>query len=216
MHLNEVGSILADDELDWFVHYLSEGLYFEDHLKGIKPDRLRLLTYTTDIDSYYLYVIGDRVTPAPKPTQRMPDLFRTVMNELEASGAQGYVGVSMTLLELGSKERKQDAKYLQRVNATRSGRDATLHDFKTIVFTDAGFGLTFMGGKDISPQDLFSRLNEYVTLKKYQQRCYRWVGIGSITRLPGIIHVWVILESPWTQDPEMDRLMEALPSSKQE
>ena len=44
LRLNEVGRIVAHDELDWFGHYLSEGLYFEDHLKGIKPDRLRLLT----------------------------------------------------------------------------------------------------------------------------------------------------------------------------
>ncbi|MCA9095080.1 MAG: hypothetical protein KDA68_16455 [Planctomycetaceae bacterium] len=55
--LNELGFIHAHDELDWFGHFLQEGLYFEEWV-GKDVSRLNLLTYTTQFDEWYAFSEG--------------------------------------------------------------------------------------------------------------------------------------------------------------
>lgn len=200
LRLNQLAKITAHDELDWFGHYLSEGLYFDWFFRETNAGGLRLQTYTTEIDDYYLYTTGQRQTPAPKPRQPMPDLYRELLREIEEKDGDGYVLVSTTLLELGWPERKQIAKYLQ-LTRERARRDGKIHDF-TLVFTESQptFGLTIMAARDQPPGEFARRLEGYCRLKKYQTRVQRWVGIGTLAREPGLVHLWVANDSPWTHD----------------
>ncbi|MFZ1060710.1 MAG: hypothetical protein WAP47_16100, partial [Candidatus Rokuibacteriota bacterium] len=134
LRLHEIGKLEAHDELDWFGHYLRHGLYFEDQASSTGPTRIGLQSYTTEMDSYYLYVTGDRTSPVPMPRQPMPDLIRRILQELEDHDGEGYVMVSTSLLELGWKERKQVAKYFDIIRS-RSARDGKIHDF-TLIFSE--------------------------------------------------------------------------------
>jgi hypothetical protein len=66
--LNELGYLVASDELDWWMHYLLIGLYFEeDENRG----RTRLLSHTDPLDAWVLFDQGMRQVPAPKPAMQL-------------------------------------------------------------------------------------------------------------------------------------------------
>lgn len=66
--LNRWARVYAFEELDWLGHYLLRGLYFDEQLQGANaPDRLRLHTFTDDIDAYYLSAHLEGLRP-PRPS----------------------------------------------------------------------------------------------------------------------------------------------------
>jgi hypothetical protein len=57
--LNQLGQFIASDELDWWMHYLLVGLYFEDEpLTG----PIRLMSHTDPLDAWILHDRGRRRT----------------------------------------------------------------------------------------------------------------------------------------------------------
>jgi len=55
----------AIEEMDWFMHYFTEGLWFADDLSQVGPTNL--LSFTQPLDDYYMYVYGPRTKPAARP-----------------------------------------------------------------------------------------------------------------------------------------------------
>jgi hypothetical protein len=91
-------SITSHDELDFFGHYLKFGLDFGKE-KARGATRIVLLTHTTDFDDYYLYIMGERKTPAPKPKQDLPPDIRKQLAELVNEGTSGFVDEACSLLD---------------------------------------------------------------------------------------------------------------------
>ena len=88
----ELGWVNAHDELDWFGHYLLEGLYFDDLKENKDEDFIyNLLSYSWIFDDYYFYVTGPLQTPVKKPAQRMPKLMREILAELDKHHDYGYL-----------------------------------------------------------------------------------------------------------------------------
>lgn len=211
LRINELANIEAYDELDWLGYYFLEGLYFEDVSKS-GVDRFQLLSYTTAMDDYFMYKMGERTTPAPKPHQPMPELFRQIILELEEKHPQGYSEIICALLDMDSKTRKKFTKWFKR---SRHGtkQDGKMHDF-TFVFSDIETGITVMTCRDLHPKEFENRLQSYCQLKKYQLHCKRWVAIGSHVRLPGLVQVWGLADAPWEYDAEMEQFIKVLPTEK--
>lgn len=210
LRLNELRSTTAHDELDWFGHYLQEGLYFEDWFADPTARPINLLSYTTGFDDYYLYEMGLRPEPAEKPRQPMPGVMRQIIEELEDAHPSGYLAVVETLLDLASDSRQSFAAHATEWRE-RALRDRELTDF-SMVFTDGGFGLTYMFLPRQRASELPVRLMSYCLLKKYQTRCDRWVGLGCIADQEGWAHLAYSATDPWSYDRELERqVREVLP-----
>jgi hypothetical protein len=209
--LNQIKRVFAYEELDWFGHYLQEGLYFEHIFDEGGLDFYSLLSYTTIFDDYYLHVLGYRTTPAPKPSQPMPDIMRQILRELENIHPSGYVDAACALLNMGSDSRELFAKSAQERRGLTI-KDGRTHDF-TLGFTEAGFGVTYMFELSKDSPELCQRLRDYCLMKKYQTRSSLWVGIGCIADEKGWAHMGVVLKEPWEYDEEMEKLIaQAFPS----
>jgi hypothetical protein len=211
LRINELASIEAYDELDWLGYYFLEGLYFEDIAKsGI--NRFRLLSYTTAMDEYFMYQTGERATPAPKPHQPMPALFKQIILELEDKHPLGYSEIICTLLDMDSKTLNRFTKWFERSrrNTKQYGK---IHDF-TFTLSDMETGITVMTCRDLHPKEFEGRLESYCQLKKYQLHRKRWVAIGSHVGLPGLVQFWGFADIPWEYDAEMEELIKVLPTEK--
>lgn len=202
--INEVNKYHAHDELDWFGNYLVEGLFFEGRPELAGVDNVALGSYTTDFDDYYRYEMGRRDTTVAKPRQKMPDIVRQVIAELERNNGYGYLAATTAILDMSGKSWKDFARFVER-QRKQAARDGIPHDF-TLTFDEGRFGLTFMCARDLTSEELGERLAGFCVLKKYQARANRWVGIGSLVREPGIVHMWVANEANWEHDEELEKL----------
>lgn len=211
LRINELANIEAYDELDWLGYYFLEGLYFEDVSKsGI--DKFQLLSYTTAMDDYFMYKMGERTTPAPKPHQPMPDLFKQIILELEDKHPIGYSEIVGILLDMNSQTRKKFTKWFER-SRRNSKQDGKMHDF-TFTFSSMQTGITVMTCRDLPPKEFESRLQSYCHLKKYQLHYARWVAIGSHICLPGLVQILGGTDAPWEYDANMEQLIKELPTEK--
>jgi hypothetical protein len=103
----------AHDELDWFGHYLLEGLYFDEVRRGA-VQQVSLNTYTTGFDDFYSYQAGERSTPVDKPQQAMPPTLRRLMERLEAEGPPGFTEAIWMFLDGDTKAREYIANGVER------------------------------------------------------------------------------------------------------
>jgi len=212
LRINELQIALASDELDWFGHYLLEGLYFEE-VKESGLDWVQLLSYTTKLDDYYMYVTGERKTPAPKPGQPMPEHWREALANLEAVHPRGYLTAALVLLDMSGKDRKRFDKYIKR-SRKRAKRDGDFHEFTLVWEGGNSRGLTFMCAPSEKARALRKRMEVYCALKKYQTKSSLWIGLCSVVGAPGIVHACLVLSEPWKYDEHLEQLVaEALPRS---
>jgi hypothetical protein len=93
--LNEIGGLVATDELDWWMHYLSFGLYFEDKGKG---QRTRFTSLTDPLDAWVLHERGLRQTPAPRPTMSVPRGTRDFLELICTERPDGWAQAACTML----------------------------------------------------------------------------------------------------------------------
>ena len=193
--LNELGRMEATDELDWFGHYLTEGLYFEEY----SPDlQIGLLPYTEGFDDYYLYEQGRRRTPAAKPRQPMPKYMRQLLRELEEQHPPGYLTGALILLDMSGESREEFARVVEK-QRRRSCDDRKNHDV-TLPFKDLSMGVTVFTTKWLSANELWARLETHCHFKKYELEADRWAGFGILADQPGSFHVYCEQSTPWQYD----------------
>jgi len=112
----ERAEMTANDELDWFGAYLADGLRTPGH-------RQMLLTHTTDLDSYFMGLAGER-SPVARPKAMVPEPLRELVGRLESSGVPGFVEAVTALLDLGTKQQQAFSVAVSRARHRGSG-DAT-------------------------------------------------------------------------------------------
>lgn len=203
LRLNEIQKVSAHDELDWFGHYLSTGLFFEDEAQS--EDTYFLLSHTTDFDDYYLYEMGVRTKPVPKPRQRVPKRLREIIRELEEAHFFGYSEIILGLLNYNDDARIAFSKLFDRIRKM-SKRDGRRHDL-TVVSSDAKSGITCFSTVSRMKERTYAELHTFAGLKKYQHQADHWLGILTVVDRPQLIDGVVILNSPWAPDPKLDSLM---------
>ena len=196
--LNELGRMETTDELDWFGHYLTEGLYFEDYPTDYQ---IVLGTYTTEFDDYYLYEQGQRSTPATKPRQPMPKYMRQLLTELEEQHPPDYLTGALILLDMPSQCREEFAR-LAEMQRRRPRDGRKIHDFTLPLrdLRDLSMGVSVFTTKWLSANELWEKLETYCHFKKYEFRADRWAGFGIQADRPGSFHVYCADSTPWQLD----------------
>lgn len=182
--INQVKSVHVNDELDWFGHYLAEGLSFESFLLST-GSKVRLTSYTVPMDDYYLYEMGVRKTPAKKPSQKVPPLMRQVIEWLEAERPHSYSDAVCVLLDMGKETRKQFEQSFHRIRK-KATRTRVLHDF-TMYFEGNKTGLTVIAATTLPIEDLTTRLEEYSEQKRRQGSFKCWLFLANQVSQSGLI-----------------------------
>ena len=191
LRINDLAMIRAHDELDWFGHYLIEGLHFE-HIPNSGMKSVKLTTYTTPIDDYYLYKTGQRRTSAPKPTQKMPKLLKKILSELEEYRPSNYLTIACSILEMDFKAREEFCNSINgKIKKTR--RDGRLRYF-SMMSPEAKIIITFMCAKNMQSHDLENRLYSYGISNKHQMKSDIWIGLGSLLRKPKFIDICIVIK----------------------
>ena len=101
--LNQIGQLSASDELDWWMHYLLKGLYFEDDADA---GPTRLLSHTDPLDAWVLHDRGLRRTPAAKPSMLLDKKSRAFLDLISEERPPGWIPAACALLDLNHEARK--------------------------------------------------------------------------------------------------------------
>jgi hypothetical protein len=210
LRINDLAFIEAHDELDWFGHYLHEGLYF-DHFTAPAQGERRLMTlgtYTTTLDDYYYHQLGLLQKQAPKPEQPMPEIFREIINYLDSTHTEGYLKAALALLDMGDESRQDFAQYFKELRR-KAIHDRNIHDF-TMGFQESSTGITFMTAPREKFRELGDQLNYYSFAKKYQTGLALWIGLGNIADSNAIISYVFVHDQPIEHNPETDEQIRKL------
>ncbi|GEM_PF-1018365 len=194
----------TQDELDFLMHFLRHGLYFE-------PNNLRDISaftphgYTDDLDRYMRYLEG-KVATAEKPRFPISEDYWAHIRDLEHNSSPGWTGITVLLLGFSSETQRA---WLNGIESTRAKllRDGRGHDF-SITVTNPKHGVTYFVTTQ-SEQATEQMVARYVRYKMYQLRYNRWSAIvdGGTQTTPRyhIEH----FEKQWTFDPELDEQVRA-------
>jgi hypothetical protein len=157
----------AHDEIDMFGCYLSNGLYFDNDDPEIP---ISLTTFSTAFDDYYMYIQGIRKTPAAKPSQKLPDGIRHLVDELERSGVPGFVAAVCALLDMNESSRDKFADFMvkRRTAANERGFSAF-----SLGFDRGETWLTYVAARWPNGKGF----EEYISAVKYRGKARRVVGI---------------------------------------
>ncbi len=85
------GVLDFNDVLDTLGRYFKNGLNFDFELSHPATAGIRLLTHTAAFDDYFLYEIGERQSPARKPTMALDPDTKSMLQALCETAAPGFV-----------------------------------------------------------------------------------------------------------------------------
>lgn len=208
--LNELRRVRASDELDWWMHYLEQGLFFEEDLEA-EPDLdgIFLLSQTDALDAYYLWRRGHRTKKAKKPRQRLPGALRSLLDALRDSALPGHVEASVALLEFNGQGRREFPRSFKRIRETTRA-DGEFHDLSITISGRASLGITCLTAPGSDRGELEQRLAFLVRVKKHQTRLRRWVGLGWCAETPQAIDVLLLGIGEWQEDETLDGILEEI------
>jgi hypothetical protein len=166
----------AGDELDFFMLFLTNGLYYESAKDFGEVDNVMLGSFTEPLDDYYFYSVGYRNKPASKPAPKVERPMQAFVNSLERSQRDGWLEAALIAIGLGGKSRGEWLRLLER--AKKKGRkDGRLHDLSFADSPGGGWGLTTFVAPEWSSQRR-EQLTAYVREKRRQHRVEAWYGVG--------------------------------------
>ena len=176
--LNKIGNVNASDELDWWMLYLNQGLYFEDISAPDSP--VRVLSHTDALDAWMLYDHGLRELPAPKPRMRLHDGPRAFLDLLCDERPTAWIAAGCTVLDMNGEAHKRlwkDAKRLRR-----QARERELVQRGTYTFTDPPepFLVCWIVVPDAAQAHLADDLVQCLEQRLDEFGEQRALGIGSV------------------------------------
>ena len=136
LEVNKFPQYNSFDELDTFMLYLREGLYFEEMPEGV--DNIQFTGYTEDLDSFYLYLEGKR-NKVEKPAQKMPEYFRKLIEKLENEKPKRFLTACIELLNCDGETREKISEQIERCEADYK-KDGRVHSV-SLVFEKPGLTL---------------------------------------------------------------------------
>jgi hypothetical protein len=195
----------ALDELDYFMHYVLSGLYWEGEVAGVP---IRLLSHTDDLDAYYAYATGHRQKKAKRPAPKHKSDVEQLLTCLDGLDMPGRLDAALAILDVDVPFRERITGDLRRLRQ-ESAADGALHD-RSYLFGD--FGITVMSAPPSASKELSSKLVDYCRLKKHQVKANKWIGFGVYEGPPEPAQLAVVIREPWQPDAELDELVKSMPS----
>jgi len=162
---NDYPQFRSFDELDYYMYYLHEGLYFEDGRLDDKS-RVSLFGYTNSLVNYYEYLAG-RYSFEEKPHLNIPNRIKELIIEIEKSNKYGFTSITTFLLNFSEEGMKEILKRLNSIEK-RYEEDRNGHHF-TMTLNDKKSMLVF-GICNSQDYKYLSRIRGYCALKMYQTK----------------------------------------------
>lgn len=207
--IDEQRHVWAMEELDFFMHYLSDGLYWER--PDGPPTQPSLLASQTDrLDEYLLAHRGLGTRRVRRPRRRMHRDVRALLNALDRLEAPGRLDAQLALLEVDGNVAERIAAGAQR--ARRSA--AAQHRSRDLTFIFEDFGVTVVAVPPDERASLRELLVSYCQLKKHQAKSDAWIGFGAFVGPPEPAQLALILDDPWEPDEDLDKLVAELPTAQ--
>lgn len=150
---NDFPQFKSIDELDFFMFYLREGLYFEDgRLKGLNG--MIPTGYTEDLERYYNFKAG-LVSSGVKPKVQIGDNLIKFIKEIESSKKAGFTQLTTGLLSIDVNSQQELLKLIELTQKKSDAENKTID--ATLTFDN--FGITVVSIKqNISKQTIIDRI----------------------------------------------------------
>ncbi len=168
----------SSDELDYFMFFLEQGLYFEsEDLLGI--NKFVPYGYTDKLDRYYFFKEGS-VSSGDKPILNISEDYRDLILAIESTGKEYFSTVSTLLLNLSEEGRIDILENLNKISEQLK-LDNQSHNF-TLPISELNIGFTFCIGYS---EDYFTndKLEKYCRTKMEQLKVDSWVVIKFIKEI---------------------------------
>jgi len=201
---NDYPQFSTVDELDFLMYFLSEGLYFEDGVLN-DIDVMHVTGYTDDLDLYYEHLTG-RVPTASKPRFPVPDKYRDLVRNIEATGKEGFTKVATALLEGSSETHEYTLSGIETIRR-QLAEDGNDHSF-TGYFKNPDRGIVFIVTRAFSPS-FWAKADHYCKLKKYQMKSDEWILVAIEVQDGGKERYnFRLYEGEWEYDTELQQILD--------
>lgn len=191
--LNQLGGLTASDELDWWMHYLMYGLYFEDRDPSV---RQRLLSLTDPLDAWNLWKHGEREKEAPRPTMNLDARTRAFLDLICAERPNGWVPAACTFLDTHGDARRVFWKEIERLKARARKREMTqrlTHGYET----DDPFTICAAVVPAAAQERVLDALRRLVDQRRAELDFHRSLGIGVTTDSSRPYDTLIVYERAW-------------------
>lgn len=192
--LNALGRHIASDELDWWMHYLLFGLYFDDD-EAAGP--IRFTSLTDSLDAWVLYERGLREAPAPRPAMKLDDASRRFLDLICSERPDGWMPAACTFLEVSGEARKRFWKDMKRLR--RWAIERTKVQRGTLGFTEARdpMVLCFAVVPDEDREHVLDYVGNLVSerLDELGEHTVLGLGVGASSKRP--YDALVVVDRTW-------------------
>lgn len=195
-------TVLASDELDYVMHYITMGLYTDKPTDATEM----VMGLNEDLDAWYFYKIGQQTVEAPKPAQPLTADLIDTLDLLDRHRPYGWLQASLNLLEMDLPLRDQLGSAPRQLRAA-TRKDRQVHSMYNEVSPPVGerFGfvaMSFQAGatrKSIEAQFL-----QYATLRQYASGLGPVSAFGAWQGSRAPFDVFLHLDNKWEFDPQLD------------
>lgn len=187
--------ITSPDELTFFGFYLQFGTLNIESYDGEKISQMRLdSSFLEKFDNYYLLQKDPPKLEIEKEIQR-------IIIDLEKLQPDNFTDLTNTLLNLDHTTRKKIIQWMEKIKFLTQV-DGKRHDFSLM---DEGNELGVTIFSQIGHSDLQMILLSYCTLKKYQCKKDKWIGLGiDILDSSYQVHAFYYNDAKWKKDRTME------------
>jgi hypothetical protein len=208
LRANDFPQFEVADELDYFMYYLHDGLYFEDG--RLKDDGVfHPHAYTQSLDRYYHHELGI-VSSGEKPVLNIPEEYKKLVKKIEATKKPGFSEVTTALLSFDVATMEEILSKIDWAKST-SLNDVIDHDFTMTFSLDLGFTVAIFSksnGRSIEST------SEYCEMKMYQLKIKKWIFLAIDIRNENEEYVFRIFDKEWKYDSKKEAEVETFRARK--
>ncbi len=210
LEANNYPQFITSDEMDYFMYFLENGLYFKDD-EILKRDIVIPYKLTEKLNRYYDYIAG-RLEEADKPVFNASNEIKELIKKVENLDTVGCIHVSTLLLSLNGKSHKV---IIDRMNemiiATLSdGRD---HEF-FLYFKVLHTGIIFFICSNRSFKSNL-KIEGYKNIKMYQIKARELIILFIDANSSGFYSInFKIYRQNWKFNPRMEKILKDLNMNK--
>jgi hypothetical protein len=182
--------VWAMDEMDFWMRYLSHGLYWED--EEVEDRFVELQNHTDPLDAWAYGEQGLR-PKAKRPRQKLDRHSRSLLDAIAATGAEGRLEAQLMLLEMSIEARARVSREL-RTAVQRSHKDGEVHR-SSFVF-GADMAVTLEGRPSGAPANPPSPLSARGVQLCEEHGLRRWLGLTARAGSSRVLTGMAVLSEP--------------------
>jgi len=171
---NDFHEVFIGDELDLFMYYLNDDLYFEDG-KSKGYNMFNLVGYTETLDRYYDFVNG-RVLTGEKPKRKVSEEMLVLIDKIEKTNFSCKYECAISILDFDSDKHKQIHKNIKRY-IRLAEEDGKCHHFHMVILNKAKrVYCIYISPTEHEGDKVF--FDHHIRMKKYEAQAEEFVVIG--------------------------------------